>query len=385
MNKKMREILAQIQAKTAEAKSFMEGENKDVAKATALMDEVDSLQKEYDAEKRIYDAEKANGVASAGEPVVDTATPKTEKKVDALEQFGKDAKVGFRLNKDTVNETVGVDGGYAVPEDIVARIESYRNSKASLLSLVTVVPVKTNKGQRTFKTRAQQTGFTKVGEGGKIGAKATPKFERVAYEIDKYAGYFPVTNEVLADSDASLATTLIEWIGDESRVTANKLILEAVATKAATDLVDLDGIKKALNVTLGQAFKATAKIVTNDDGLQYLDTLKDGDNRYLLAPMPGDTMNMTLAVGAHRIPVVVIPNSDMPTTDGKIPFIVGDLKEGVVYWDRQQMNIKISDVAVVGELNAYEEDLTLYRAIEREDVTTRDAGAFVNGYITQGN
>jgi division protein CdvB (Snf7/Vps24/ESCRT-III family) len=45
MNKKMREILAQIQAKTAEAKSFMDGENKDVAKATALMDEVDALQK----------------------------------------------------------------------------------------------------------------------------------------------------------------------------------------------------------------------------------------------------------------------------------------------------------------------------------------------------
>ena len=46
------------------------------------------------------------------------------------------------------------------------------------------------------------------------------------------------------------------------------------------------------------------------------------------------------------------------------------------------MNIKISDVAVVGDLNAYEEDLTLYRAIEREDVTTWDVDAFVNGYIT---
>lgn len=382
MNKRMREILTQIQAKTAEAKSFMSGENKDVNKASAIMDEVETLQREYDTEKRLYEAEKATGAASATDPVADPADPKTDKKVDALEQFGKDAKVGFRLNKDSMNETTGADGGYTVPEDIVTRIEKYRESKASLLNLVTVVPVKTNKGQRTFKTRAQQTGFTKVGEGGKIGAKATPKFERVNYEIEKYAGYFPVTNEVLADSDANLANVLIEWIGDESRVTANKLILEAIATKAAVDLANLDGIKKALNVTLGQAFKSTAKIVTNDDGLQYLDTLKDSTERYLLAPMPGDTMAMTLQVGAHRIPVEVIPNADMPTTENKVPFIIGDLKEGVVYWNRQQMNIKISDVAVVGELNAYEEDLTLYRAIEREDVTTRDAGAFVNGYIT---
>lgn len=29
---------------------------------------------------------------------------------------------------------------------------------------------------------------------------------------------------------------------------------------------DLDDIKKALNITLGQAFKHTSAIVTNDDG-----------------------------------------------------------------------------------------------------------------------
>lgn len=380
MNKKMREILAQIQAKTAEAKSFMaDGENKDVAKANAIMDEVDTLKAEYEAEKRIYEAEKEENA-----PTDDQVEAKAaEKAVDAVEKFGRDARAGFRLNKD-MSEGVAADGGYTVPEDIVTKIETYRDSKFSLLSLVRRVPVKTNKGQRTFKKRSQQTGFTKVGEGGKIGAKATPQFERIPYEIEKYAGYFPVTNEVLADSDSNLGNVLIEWIGDESRVTANNLILEQIATKAAVDLVDMDGIKKAINVTLGQAFKNTAVIITNDDGLQYLDTLKDATERYLLAPMPGDVMGQTLQVGANRIPVKVVPNADMPTNGGKIPFIIGDLYEGIVYWDRQQMNIKISDVAVVGELNAYEEDLTLYRAIEREDVTTRDTAAFVNGYIVAG-
>ena len=380
MTKRMREILAQIQEKTALAKAFMsEGENKDVAKATSLMNEVDTLKAEYETEKRIYEAEKAEGAPT--ETQVETKAK--EKEVDAVTKFGKDAKTGFHLAK-SMNEGTAADGGYAVPEDIVTKIEAYRDSKFSLLSLVRRVKVNTNKGQRTFKTRAQQTGFTKVGEGGKIGAKATPKFERVSYEIEKYAGYFPVTNEVLADSDANLGNVLIEWIGDESRVTANNLILEQIATKAAVDLVNMDGIKKAINVTLGQAFKNTAKIITNDDGLQYLDTLKDGNDRYLLAPMPGDAMGMALQVGPNHIPVVVVPNADMPTKENKIPFIIGDLYEGIVYWDRAQMSIKISDVAVVGDLNAYEEDLTLYRAIEREDVTPRDTAAFVNGYITAG-
>lgn len=377
MNKRMRELLKDIQDKTAQAKVFMvEGENKDSAKASALMDEVDALKADYELEKRIFEAEKNENTPTEGEV-------KEKKSVDCLTKFGQDAKAGFKLDKN-MNEGTAIDGGYTVPEDIVTRIEKYREAKASLLNLVTVVNVSTNKGQRTFKKRAQQTGFTKVGEGGKIGAKATPQFERIDYEIEKYAGYFPVTNEVLEDSDANLAQTLIEWIGDESRVTANKLILEQIAAKAEVNLVDLDGIKKAINVTLGQAFKGNVKIVTNDDGLQYLDTLKDGTDRYLLAPMPGDTMAMTLQVGAQRIPVEVIPNADLPTNDGKVPFIVGDLKEGIVYWNRKQMNIRLSDVAVVGELNAYEEDLTLYRAIEREDVTQRDSDAFVNGYITVG-
>lgn len=380
MNKKMREILTQIQEKTLQAKAFMDGENKDVEKATGLMDEVDALQKEFEAEKRLYEMEKMTGAQSATVLVEPKGQEKEAPEVDSVAKFGQDAKAGFKLNK-SMNEGTSADGGYTVPEDIVTRIETYRGAKASLLNLVTVVPVSTNKGQRTFKKRAQQTGFTKVGEGGKIGAKATPQFERINYEIEKYAGYFPVTNEVLDDSDANLGNVLIEWIADESRVTANKLILEQIATKGQVDLKDMDGIKKAVNVTLGQAFKSTAKIITNDDGLQYLDTLKDGTGRYLLAPMPGDTMAMTLQVGAMRVPVEVIPNADMPTQGTKVPMVIGDLKEGIVYWDRKQMNIKISDVAVVGELNAYEEDLTLYRAIEREDVTTRDTEAFVNGYI----
>lgn len=377
MNKRMREIMATIQTKTAEAKAFMEGENKDVNKANEIINEIDALKAEYDAEERLFNMEKEINTPSEKD-LEDKAKAKETK--DSIAKFAEDARGGFKANK-AMNEGAGAEGGYTVPEDIQTRILKYRESKASLLHLVTVEKVTTNKGQRTFKKRSQQTGFVKVGEGGKIGAKNTPQFERLSYEIDKYAGYFPVTNELLADSDANIANTLIEFIGDESRVTANKLILEQIATKEATPLNGLDDIKKALNVTLGSAFKATSKIVTNDDGLQYLDTLKNDKGEYLLQPNPADPMALVLCAGATRVPVEVIPNEDMPTTENKIPMIIGDLKEGIVYWDRQRMTIAVSNIAQVGDLNAFEEDLTIYRAIEREDVTPRDVEAFVNGYI----
>lgn len=380
MNKKMRDLLAKIEAKTSEAKSIMDGETKDVVKANEILDEIDALKAEYETEKRLYEMEKEVATPS----VEDIQGKKEEtKKVDSIKAFADSARAGFKTIK-TMSEGVATDGGYTVPEDIQTRINTYRESKASLLKLVRVEKVTTSTGARTFKKRSQQTGFTKVGEGSKIGAKATPQFERLPWEIEKYAGYFPVTNELLADSDVNVANTLIEFIGDESRVTANKLILAEIATIDETKLEGVDDIKKALNVTLGSAFKATSKIVTNDDGLQYLDTLKDNDGNYLLSASPSDPMKLVLCAGATTVPVEVIPNEDLPTTLNKIPMIIGDLNEAVVYWDRAKTTISTSNIAVVGELNAFEEDLTIYRAIEREDVTLRDDEAVVNGYIQLG-
>ena len=123
-----------------------------------------------------------------------------------------------------------------------------------------------------------------------------------------------MTNELLADSDANIASTLIEWIGDEARVTENNLIMDAIKTKKEVELNGLDDIKKVLNVTLGSAFKQSSRIITNDDGLQYLDTLKDSTGRYLLAPDPKDTMQLRLAVGGTFVPVEAIPKGDLPST-----------------------------------------------------------------------
>lgn len=382
MNKKMRELLAKMQSKQAAAKEFMEGDNKDIAKANGLMDEYEALQAEYNAEKRMFEAEKANNAPTQDDlnaSGVDKSKA-AEPKRDVIKEFADAARAGF-VSK-TMTEGTPADGGYTVPEDITTQINEYKTAKASLLNLVRVEKVTTVTGSRTFKARANQTGFSKVGEAAAIGAKGTPTFTRLDYAIDKYAGYFPVTNELLQDSDANIVSTITEWIGDESRVTANTLILAAVATKAQTNLVDLSGIKKALNVTLGSAFKATSVIVTNDDGLQYLDTLTDATGHPLLAPSPTNPLEMRLAVGASYVPIQVFPNADFATVATKVPFIIGDLKEGIVFWDRALLTITTSATGVVGALNAFEQDLTLFRAIEREDVTVRDAAAFVNGYIT---
>ena len=374
MNKKLLELLDSINAKKAEVKNLAEAGKLEEAKATK--EELKNLQAQFDLLKDLDDGDVTNAAQVPG-----AVAPVNNK--NSEKEFADAARRGFR---NAMNEGTASEGGYTVPEDIQTRINTYREAKASLMDLVDKETVTTNKGQRTYKKRAQQTGFTKVGEGGKIPGGKTPQFERMSYEIEKYAGYFPVTNELLEDSDANITSTLISWIGDESRVTRNKIILSVINKKEKTELKGIDDIKKALNVTLGQAFKATSRIVTNDDGLQYLDTLKDNEGRYLLQPNPAQPMQMVLCAGATRIPVSVVPNADFPSdtktaNTRKIPMVIGDLKEAVKFFDRKQLTIMTSNIAVAGDLNAFEEDLTLFRAIEREDCQPKDMEAIVNGEI----
>lgn len=312
------------------------------------------------------------------------AAPEKNGYQEAVKSFADAARTGFRVTKaagDLMQEGVDADGGYTVPEDIVTRIVELREAKESLLGEVTVEHVTTASGRRTFKTRAQHSGFATVAEAAKFGKTETPQFTTLTYNIEKRGGYLPVTNELLADSDGNIAATAENWLADEARVTANNEILAVVAKQTATNLTDLDGILTAW-ICLGSCFRATSKLLTNDDGLAWLSTLKDTAGRYLLSPNPADSKQLQLCAGPHILPVKTYDNCTLPTTDGKIPMILGDLKEGVVYWDRRAFSVKVSDVAVVGDLNAFEQDLTIWRGSLRDDCTLRDNQAFINGYIT---
>lgn len=375
MNKRMREIMAEVSEKQKAARALLSAKNLDDAQK--VLDEVDGLRREYELVERAYAGEKDE----AQEPAQKAAESGNDPE-EAFKAFGRAAKSGFKAANMTV--AGDEDGGYTVPEDVSTRIEHLRTAKASLLDLVAVVPVTTMTGSRTFKKRSQQTGFELVAEGAAVAQGTTPKFGRYSYSIKKYGGYFALTNELLADSDANVADELMQWIADESRVTANKLILGVLTGKSAAQGTGLDDIKKAVNVTLGQAFAGTSRIVTNDDGLNWLDTLKDTNGNPLLKEDPTNPLQPRIAVGFRSVPLTVLPNDDMASPEGKLRFIVGDLREGVRYFDRRRRTILASQVATVGDLNAFSSDLTLYRALEREDVVKRDDSAWVNLEISAG-
>lgn len=378
------DMLDAINAKKQQVIDLVNADKLDEAKEAKA--ELQTMQDKFDLLDDIEVEDKVK-VEDAEE-----VTPMAEIKKDAIHEFAMAARRGFRnAATDAANESTPVDGGYTVPEDIQTKINEYKEANFSLADLVTVEKVSTLSGRRTFVSKANHTGFSLVAEQGAIGQSNIPQFAPISYTVKKYAGYLPVTNELLADSDANISNFLIDWLGKEDIATKNNLVLTKLkaASPVAMDATKkVDDIKTAINVTLGQAYADSVVIVTNDNGLNWLDTLKsDNDGRYFLSPDldPDSPFKIRLAVGATRIPVFVVPNAILANDKNKIPFFVGDFKEAIIIFDRQKLSIMTSNVAAVTGFNAFEQDMTLFRAIERLDAVTKDAGAWVYLQLTLGN
>lgn len=306
----------------------------------------------------------------------------------AVKALGEAARVRFDVTKavqegQMFNTQVDTDGGYLVPVDIVNRIYELAEEEESLLDEVTVFNVTAKSGRRTLKKRSQYNGFATVEEAAEYPLLAIPVFSTVSYSIEKRGGITAATAELLNYADADITAFIEGWLSGEARATANREIIEQIQTKDQTNLADLNGILKGW-IGLGSAFRNGSKLITNDDGLAYLATLKGEDGRYLMAPNPVEPRQLQLAVGPYVLPVKPYSNKTLPSSGTKVPMILGDLKSGIAYWRFKAFSILPTNVGVVGNVNAFSQNLLLLRGDLWDDCTIWDTDAFVNGYVDIG-
>lgn len=394
MTKREQELRQSVSDLKAEAQAFMEDGKQEEAKAKlqeakAAKERLDNflaLQSDFNGLSVPEPAQ--HGAQMAQTPKEPKATPKAEyKKIffKALrrQQLNDTEMAVLDEYKARISSGNGEDGGYIIPEDIQTRINELRQTTDDLRQYVSVVPVSTNKGARTLERRAEHTPFAPLSEYGDPNAMqevASPKFDRLSYAIDDYAGFLPVPNTVLEDTDQALEEYLIKWLGKKSKATDNHLILQQVNTLSKVTFADHKEIKTTLNVTLDPAFAEEARIYTNQDGFNYLDQLEDGNGRPLLQPDPQQPTRKLL----HGRVVVPLSNKTLATVvDGggagtnMAPFIIGVLEEAIVLWDRKQLSL---DMTKEGG-QAWRTNTTEFRAIKRLDVTKWDSEAVVYGQI----
>ena len=382
LNKKMRRIKEAIADKTEQAKSYLDGESKDVDKATALLDEVDELKKEYTAEEKLFRLEQEEAESKSGKQIEE------KKQLNSTEKFASVIRGLVRKDPSVTAMTEGVNanGGYTVPEDIRYEIEHFKEAEFSFEKYISKENVSTNKGRRTFQAKTTVTGFTEVSEGGVIPEAQKPTFTPIEYNITDKAGFIALTNDLLNDSAANLKSFIVDWFGKQRKATINNKVLYKLTNGVTpTAVTDLKGLKKLINTGVGSAYDC--KIFTNDDGMDWLDSLEDSQHRPLLTPVPSEAGKMQLCIGGKVREVVVVPNSVWASTTGAnnstvAPFIVGELTEAIKMFDRQNLEVMFSNTAAVEGFNAFVQTGTLARGVIRNDFVKQDAAAYKYATVT---
>jgi HK97 family phage major capsid protein len=387
MSKKLRELLQALETEKAKVRGLL-GEDK-VVEAEKAMEEVRALQKSVAIQQELEALE---------EPDLNDATPitptnRTDAELEA--EYKRIFLKGLRRQRITaddhsiINEyraamheggvTTDPDGdtGIIVPQDIQTRINELMRTLNDLSQYIRVETVNTLSGSRVLEKDEDMVPFAVVDEYGEIQETDNPKFSPVTYKLIKRAGFLPLTNELLKDTDQNILGYVSNWIAKKHVVTKNGLIIAILNSLSKKDLKDIKAIKKVLNVDLDPAISLSSTIITNQDGFQWLDEQEDGNNRPLLQDditQPGKKLFKGRSI-------VVVSNRTLPstgTTTIKAPFIVGNFKELMVLFTRGIYELASTNIGG----DAWRRDTTELRTITRDDCVKWDTESAVFGQLT---
>ncbi|MDT2403638.1 phage major capsid protein [Enterococcus avium] len=352
-------------------------------------DEVLDLQTQVKAARAKRDGLKEQVTNMEAEQVLNVKKEPLDKKDENLKnKFIKDFKamvngdpaIMATLTSDT--DESGNAIGLTIPVDVQTTIHTLVRRFDSLQEYVNVEKVTTTSGSRVYEKWSDITPLTALDtEDGEIPANDDPALYLIKYLIKRYAGISTVTNSLLKDTAENILAWLSKWIAKKVVVTRNTKILAAIdGIKAAQkkDVTDVDGIKDIVNVQLDPAIEATSMFITNQDGYNVLDKVKRSDGSYLLQK------DVTSATGYTFLgkPIKKIANRFLPnkgtTVSPKSPLYIGDMKEAVTLYDRENMSLLTTNIGG----GAFETDTTKVRVIDRFDVQLVDDEALVLATFT---
>ncbi|WP_296969162.1 phage major capsid protein [Tepidanaerobacter sp. EBM-38] len=388
MSKKLRELLQALETEKAKVRGLLKEDK--VLDAEKAMEKVRDLQKEVAIEQELEALE---------DQTLDDATPidhihnRTDKDLEA--EYKRVFLKGLRRQRITADDhsiisqyraamheggiTTDTDGdtGIIVPQDIQTRINELSRTLNDLSKYIRVETVNTLSGSRVLEKDEDMVPFAVVDEYGEIQETDNPKFTPVTYKLVKRAGFLPLTNELLKDTDQNILSYVTNWIAKKHVVTKNSLIIAILNSLSKKNLTDIKAIKKVLNVDLDPAISLSSTIITNQDGFQWLDEQEDANNRPLLQDditQPGKKL-------FKGRPIVVVANRTLPstgTTTVKAPFIVGNFKELMVLFTRGVYELASTNIGG----DAWRRDSTELRTITRDDCVKWDSEAAVFGQLT---
>lgn len=371
MNKKMRELLTKIQQKRDSAKGFLDGESKDIAKAQAILDEVDEMEKEFNVEKRLFEAEKAEN--QPGSEELDQASIK-----NAIDGFTVIAKQLMKKPMDEKEKALILNGesgeNFLLPEDVRLAINELRRSFISAKELVSVTPTFAVTGSFNYEA-GDIRGLSQLIDGQPINQSDQPSFIRKPFTIDFFAKLIPVSNLVLGAERAGLMSYLNKWFVKNAIFSENNAIFNTLReNKTVKNIKGWEALKRSINVDVDPACLIDGVIVTNQTGFAALDEEKDENGRGILTPNPANATEKLF----QSLRIHVFSDAQLPNVGGLAPMFYGSLKAGCEFVDYMRLEFATSSDFLFN-LNQ-----TAIRVIEGFDVIQADADAYVYATFAPG-
>ena len=378
----LKEILNLIEEKKTQARVL--NSTGKVEEAKELLNEIKNLRVQEENLRELEELEKLEALNN-GTVIEDKGNIKVGKTVEKSEEekereienrfldYVKSGKVEFT---NEMKESVDKDGGLIVPKDISTKINERKRELNSLKKYVRVEKVNTLTGSRVIEKNADSVPFASIEEGGLFTDVANPEFETVDYKVVKYGGVLDVTRELLEDTKENIKNYLVNWLAKKEVATENKAIL-TVADAIATTPVAIrtyDDIKTILNTKIDPALLDKTVILTNQSGYNWLDTLKDKQDRYLLKDHITDP-NVKALEGKYT--VIVVTDKVLPVKAKKVPFYIGALDEAITHFEREGRTIEMTDLV------KWANDKISIKSRMRFDTKAFDKEALVKGEFTQ--
>ncbi|WP_165844866.1 phage major capsid protein [Staphylococcus saprophyticus] len=233
------------------------------------------------------------------------------------------------------------DVGVTIPEDIKYIPEKEVKTVQDLSELVQKTSVSTASGKYPILKRANAK-FNTVAELEKNPELARPEFETIAWEVDTYRGSIPISQEALDDSVANLTAIVSENINEQKINTLNERIGEVLKSFNPSSISDVDDLKAIINVKLDPGYDR--QIICTQSFYQKLDTLKDGNGRYLLQDSIINTAGNTV-LGMN----VTVVRDDLLGANGDAKAFIGDVKRGVLFADRTDVSVQWIENEIYGK------------------------------------
>ena len=261
-------------------------------------------------------------------------------------------------------------GGYLVPEEQMRQIREYRKAYTALKDFAHVQHANSISGK--MPTLGDETGKLTAFEELNSIKQSDFDFGQLKYEIKDYGDIIPVSNQLLDDADVNLTAIIGQRFARKAVNTENDEILKLLKKLTPTAVTDAKGFMKILNVSLDPSYYANARILTNQDGFQWLSELEDAQKRPLLVPD-------VAAPDTYRFrgkPIVVVSNGTLPTETKKVPFYVGSIADYVAFFERAGVEIAVSMDFL------FDKYATALRCVERFGVVADDTDAVKLAQVT---